>query len=120
MARLVLVLLAREHSFEYSMNFGHVEDITFDKRVMLVAPEDAVFSRRECFVIMDELGPLLRAALASMQMALRNIHDFRLLRDWGYGRPWKKLYVLLDAKSDEKWTDGLGHKSLSSCVEDLL
>jgi hypothetical protein len=120
MARLVLVLLAKEHIFESSMTFGHVEDVAIDKRITLVAPKDAVFSRQESFAIIDELGPPLRAALASMQMALRNVHDFRLLRDWGYGRAWKKLHLLLDAKSDQKWTDRLGHRPLSSCIEDLL
>src|SRR6266536_2858768 len=37
----------------------------------------------------------LREQLRPFLGELRDCYEYRLLRDWGYGRPWRKLYVFL-------------------------
>lgn len=121
MARLILVLLAEEYEFDYSMTCDHVEDVSYDKRVVILSAKEAVACGKNGMIeLTNSLGPPLREAISTTQRKLREIHDFRLLRDWGYGRPWKKLYFLFDTVADRNITDRLGYRPLGDCIKELL
>lgn len=121
MGRLIILLLAKEYEFDYSITCEHVEDVSYDKRVVIISPKEALTCGRSAMIdLTNNLGTPLREAIAKTQRKLRDIHDFRLLRDWGYGRPWKKLFVLLDTVADKNNTDKLGYRSLSDCIKELL
>ncbi|KAK2754657.1 hypothetical protein FQN54_006790 [Arachnomyces sp. PD_36] len=120
MTRLILILLAKEYEFEYLMTCSHVEDVSYDKRVIIISPKESMQCGREGMInLTKDLGPSLRDAIAKAQRELREVYDFRLLRDWGYGRPWKKLYVLIDTVADQKITERLGYRSLGDCVKEF-
>lgn len=46
----------------------------------------------------------LQEQFRTLQAELRDTHEYRLLRDWGYGRPWKKLYYYLNNEACGKET----------------
>lgn len=121
MVRLILILLAKEHEFEYSMTCDHVDDVAYDKRVIIISAKQGLSCGIDGLVeLTNTFGPPLREEITKMQRQLREVHDFRLLRDWGYGRPWKRLFVLLDTTTDRINTDKLGYRSLSDCIKEFV
>ncbi len=44
-------------------------------------------------------NPLIQT-LNNMQDSLRSLYNFRVLRDWGYGRPWARMHLIFDTHND--------------------
>ncbi len=40
---------------------------------------------------------------------LRRLYDYRLLRDWGYGRAWQKLYLVFDTDGNAELAQTIEH-----------
>ncbi|KAF7504967.1 hypothetical protein GJ744_001548 [Endocarpon pusillum] len=107
--QLLVVLKSREIAFEEAIGNEHFEDVLIDKRVWVMAPRDFYdfgldwrIPTRKWFTF---LNGTVKPQLARFRRQLRDRFDYRLLVDWGYGRLWKKLYILFKPESqDEKDT----------------
>ncbi|KAI9875291.1 MAG: hypothetical protein M1830_008656 [Pleopsidium flavum] len=109
--RVLAALLSKENQFERQLAWGHVEDENVNKRIWIVSNTSAV---KIGSVATRELKAAYRGGVLEVirhiSQDLRTVYDYRLLRDWGYGRPWKKLWLIFD-------TDG--NAELAQAIEFL-
>jgi hypothetical protein len=92
-----MYLLTREAKFERTLAKEHVEDILIDKRIHWLSPGDMFKlggSGVRAFLNRYDVG--VKPRLEEWQNRIRICFDYRMLRDWGYGRHWKKMYVVID------------------------
>ena len=107
MVQLLVNLKVREILFEETLGDEHFEDILIDKRLWMIAPKDFYEFGHDweipCRKWLTFLNETAKPQLAEFRNKLRDRFDYRLLVDWGYGRLWKKLYLLLTTRNqDEK------------------
>lgn len=105
--KLMMSLKLREIRFEDAVGDEHFEDISIDKRLWIISPRDFYDSGIDTDVApvkwINFLNFTVKPQLAQFRKELRDRFDYRLLVDWGYGRLWKKLYILFDTQNqDEK------------------
>jgi hypothetical protein len=93
-----MTLKIREDIFEEAVGNEHFEDTLIDKRLWMIAPKDFYdFGSNEHIPTtkwVNYLNHTVKPQLASFRKKLRNRFDYRLIVDWGYGRLWKKLYIM--------------------------
>jgi hypothetical protein len=96
-------LVEAENKFENALSMNHVEDVVIDKRLVLFSEKEATklrdFDQVITQLIAHEGG--LQATLAPTSHNFRKSFNYRLLRDWGYGRAWTKLFLMLPADMRE-------------------
>lgn len=100
MVRLLVTLKAREILFEEALGHEHFEDVLMDKRIWMIDPRDfydfghdwKIPARQWVTFLNSEVKPRLR----EFRTKLQDLFDYRLLVHWGYGRLWKKLYLVLN------------------------
>lgn len=98
--KVLVQLLAKEKSFEWALYFRHVEDEHVIKRLRLVSKHDlAFFWPTDLKELHDQLWANLVSPVHSVQHAARSLYHYRLLRDWGYGRPWARLHLIFDTNN---------------------
>lgn len=97
---LLIALINRENKFENAVSDEHFEDILTDKRLWIISPRDFYAFGDDWEIAMEKWCEFSRITvkphLASLRRSLRERFDYRLLVDWGYGRLWKKLYLIFD------------------------
>jgi hypothetical protein len=94
---LIMYLLTRELRFERSLASEHVEDIRMDKRLNWLSPKDMfAIGHANVLALYRTWDMMMRPHLEIWQNRMRACFDYRMLRDWGYGRHWKKMFVVLD------------------------
>ena len=99
--KVLVQLLAKEKSFEWALYFRHVEDEHVIKRLRLVSKQDlSLFWLEDLKELHDRLWVSLVSPVHSVQHAARSLYHYRLLRDWGYGRPWARLHLIFDTNND--------------------
>ncbi|KAI9720573.1 MAG: hypothetical protein M1812_002753 [Candelaria pacifica] len=99
--KLLTVLIRQEEKFENSAGIKHVEDTLIDKRIFVLSDKSAAWlTYAYAQQLQERYLDIVLGNVAHITKSHRDIFDFRLLRDWGYGRPWKKLYLVI--KTDEK------------------
>jgi hypothetical protein len=90
-----------EYVFENALQYSHVEDVHMDKRLFIPSAE-VMAANPYTTTLLDNQHLVsgyqdhLRQQLRTLQAELRDTHEYRLLRDWGYRCPWRKLYYYLD------------------------
>ncbi|KAI9761685.1 MAG: hypothetical protein M4579_000919 [Chaenotheca gracillima] len=95
--KLLALLLDRADSFEKSMAKRHVEDVYITKRVRLLTDQDAAtLDEKTSESVKAQYGPKVINTIREIGQLTRQVFDFRLLHDWGHGRPWRKLFLMLD------------------------
>ncbi len=102
-----MILKSREIAFEDAIGNEHFEDVLIDKRFWMIAPRDVYDFGRDWRIPARKwstfLNNTVKPQLAQFRRQLRERFDYRLLVDWGYGRLWKKLYILFRTENqDEK------------------
>ena len=121
-----MLLLDREEEFEYKLRQEHIEDILMDKRISWATPEDlSLVGYAYTLGLVNEKDNYLRPKLSRYQEDMRKLYDYRLLRDWGYGRLWKKLYMVFDTAqnpNDAEWIQAFNwfSKNHSKLAYDLF
>lgn len=98
-----MTLKNREIAFEEAVGSEHFEDFLIDKRLWMIALKDFYdFGRdwklpaRKWFTFLNSTA---KPQLAEFCRQLRDCFDYHLLVDWGYGRLWKKLYILFNTQT---------------------
>ena len=109
--RLMMLLLNREDVFEAHLACEHVEDILIDKRMHWLKTEDLTrLGSTRVSGLLYEWDNKLRPYISQYSRRMRECYDYRQLVDWGYGRLWKKIYLVvgdLDATSDQEIKDAI-------------
>ena len=105
-----MVLKYREIVFESALAHEHVQDVLIDKRIWMIDP--LTFYKASCASPdgwrspskrwMTCMNVMLKPELAKFNSAISECFDWRRLVHWGYGRLWRKLYVLLQPRSTEE------------------
>ncbi|KAH7064594.1 hypothetical protein B0J12DRAFT_3821 [Macrophomina phaseolina] len=102
-AWLLVRLIDAEETFEDELTYWHVEEEHMRKRIFTL--DDKNFARllpsRQAVRVWDEYEPEILDTLREIQDNARRNFDFRLLRDWGRGRAFKKLDLVIDTKGKE-------------------
>ncbi|KAI9785085.1 MAG: hypothetical protein M1835_003409 [Candelina submexicana] len=106
--KVLTVLIDQEEIFENSLRIKHVEDTLIDKRIFILSDKSVAWltyadaqGLRERYI--DEVSEYV----AYISKSSRDMYEFRLLRDWGYGRPWKKLYYIIETKEKPTLSDAI-------------
>src|SRR5947209_16359307 len=89
---LIMYLPTGEQRFERSLALEHVEDIRMDKRLNWLSPKKDMFmiGHVNVLALYRTWNMMMRPHLEMWQNRMRACFDYRILRDWGYGRQWKK------------------------------
>ncbi|KAI1610510.1 hypothetical protein EDD36DRAFT_421586 [Exophiala viscosa] len=100
MTRLLVLLLSSENKFEGRYAAGHVCDTLMPKRLRCVnwrnsSANGMHWAYRETI----ERTRRLEEGLAKYSMAMRQLYAYRYIAEWCPGRPWKKLYTVVDKKN---------------------
>jgi hypothetical protein len=94
---LIMYLLTREQKFGRPLASEHVEGIRMDKRLNWLSPKDIfAIGHPNVLALYRTWDMVMRPQLEIWQNHMRSCFDCRMLRDWGYGRHWKKMFVVLD------------------------
>ncbi|KAI9681298.1 MAG: hypothetical protein M1817_002581 [Caeruleum heppii] len=97
--RMLCVLLDQEFTWENRLRKRHVEDMYVSKALRLISDKDLSHIGVELEThIRETYAPFLWEGIEQISMNARLSYRFRLLRDWTIGRPWKKLYVVMDGR----------------------
>ena len=95
--RLILYLLTRERSFNGILEKEHIEDLLHDKRInWFTEPDMFTMGVDQTLERVERYDANIKSILARWQQRMRSCFDYRMLRDWGYGRHWKKIYLVCD------------------------
>lgn len=102
MTRLLMELLFAECDFEKEYAENHICDIKIEKRVRVLDRESANgrslnYNRR---LVVDRITDL-KHCMRKYSIRIRGIFAHRYLVDWGHGRLWKKLYLVMDSEGPE-------------------
>ena len=98
--RLILFLLTRDLNFNNLLAREHVEDILHDKRITWFTDQDMfTMGPDETLDLVSRFDAELKPMLTEWQRDIRKCFDYRMLREWGYGRHWKKMYLVCDEPS---------------------
>jgi hypothetical protein len=103
MVQLIMTLKSREILFENALGDEHFEDILMDKRIWMIAPRDfysfGLDRTTPAKKWVNYLNGTVKSQLRQLRKQLQDRFDYRLLVDWGYGRLWKKLYILFHPRN---------------------
>ena len=99
-----MLLVNREDVFEAHLACEHIEDILMDKRIHWLKTQDlSKLGNIRVSALLWEWDNKLRPYLSQYSRRMRECYDYRQLVDWGYGRLWKKIYLVI---GDLDETDG--------------
>lgn len=123
----LLIRLAKvEYEFEQALTEWHVEDQEMSKRVFLMNDHDAgVVGLDNMRRVYEHFWPQVHNSLKETSRASRENFEYRRLRDWGYGRPWNKLCLVVDCskkeghKSDDNANEGTPRMTLKDAVKTI-
>ncbi|KAK5208979.1 hypothetical protein LTR20_009026 [Exophiala xenobiotica] len=102
MTRLLMDLLFTDCDFEKEYAVDHICDIRIEKRIRVLDRESAngrsLNDNRG--VVVDRISEL-KHHMKTYSIRMRGLFAHRYLVDWGHGRPWKKLYLVVDSEGPE-------------------
>ncbi|KAI9788813.1 MAG: hypothetical protein M1833_002804 [Piccolia ochrophora] len=99
---LLGILVGLDDHFNQLMFVRHVEDAYYAKRLrLLTIPDELNLSAVDAQYVRAMWGPHVPTIVTKIQKSCRDLFDFRALRDWGWGRPWEQLHLVLDPAEDE-------------------
>ncbi len=101
--KVLTVLSDQEERFEKSLRVKHVEDTLLSKRIWILSDKSVAWLTRPIAQeIENRYTHMVFENVKEIGKRSRDVFDFRLLRDWGYGRPWKKLYLVVKTEDKPK------------------
>ncbi|KIW10398.1 hypothetical protein PV08_11360 [Exophiala spinifera] len=100
MTRLLVDLLLAEDAFEEAHARTHICDIKIEKRVKLTVdvPMNVAVMASQREQVRFHMG-LLKQHAARYSTKIRDLYAYRYLVEWGHGRPWKQMYLVVDDTS---------------------
>lgn len=108
---LLIRLITAEEKFEEELQYWHVEDEHMRKRLFIL--DDKNMARlmpcKKAIPTWERYEPDVLDTVRDISGKARRNYDYRLLRDWGRGRAWKKMEMVVD-------TDGKGKEELKETV----
>ncbi|KAI9738753.1 MAG: hypothetical protein M1834_008260 [Cirrosporium novae-zelandiae] len=101
-SRVMVMCLSAHADFEHRLRFLHVEDESIRKRIFICAwdtKKKLIESGQHAFLshLESKHWPKADDAARYIGAELSNLFDYRLIRDWGFGRPWAGLELYIDA-----------------------
>jgi hypothetical protein len=100
---LIMYLLAREARFERMLAKEHIEDILHDKRINRLTPKDMFkLGTADAVAAYRKHDAAIKPHLVEWQNSMRACFDYRMLRDWGYGRHWEKIFVVAEERPNSQ------------------
>ncbi len=101
---MLLDSLFTEEYFEGQLRAFHVEDVSMNKRIHLLSDKHAsLMLPQEVHRIYKKWGTDVLDRLRRIQHEMRMSYELRWVRDWGYGRAFKKLYHPVDCTRHPAW-----------------
>lgn len=95
--RVLLYCFDRQHAFEHGLSHSHADDILLHKRINILSNADmATIGPQNAENAVATFFDPLKARIMDYQTKMLTQYHYRLLRDWGYGRPWEKLMLIVD------------------------
>lgn len=86
---------------EKSYSHWHVDDYEFEKRIHMFNEEThSALMPDHADAIYIEYHKEMYEMIREISRQAYRTFDYRLMRDWIFGRPWKQIHVILD--SDEQ------------------
>ncbi|KAL6245004.1 hypothetical protein RBB50_007779 [Rhinocladiella similis] len=101
MTRLLVDLMLAEDAFETDHALTHICDIRIEKRVKLVVDvsTDVAIMAGQRQQVQFHMGVMKQYA-TRYSTRMRDLYAYRYLVEWGHGRPWKQMYLVVDTGSD--------------------
>ena len=98
MTRLLVLLLSSEDMFEGRYAAGHVCETSMPKRLRCVNWQlSSANGMHWAYKETIKRTRHLEQALAKYSMSMRHLYTYRFIVEWTTGRPWKKIYTVVDA-----------------------
>lgn len=101
MTRLVVDLMLAEETFETDHANTHICDVKIEKRVKMAVdvPTDAAVMANQRQQVLWHMD-ILKQYASGYSTRIRNLYAYRYLVEWGHGRPWKQMYLVVDTGKD--------------------
>ncbi len=95
----ILALAALE--FDYLYALWHVEDQSFNKLYVISTMDAALLKPAVAADVYAQGSEFAYQVVRDISRAARLTLPYRMLRDWGLGRPWRQIHLLLDLKGND-------------------
>ena len=122
--KVLLHCVDRQIRIENALSHWHVDDILVTKRVSLLNDGDAAtVGLPNAPASVDHFFDTVMKGLTRYQNRMTTSYHYRLIRDWGYGRPWQKLLVIIDPTEFTRSSTedvAVGVKELQELFDHLL